>query len=239
MEKIFEQLWAAQREFPPIERNAQGYGYKYTTLSKLKELVEPALEKHGLRLFQYKKLIPNTERTSMCTMLRSKEGEAIHTVDVFPVCDDPQKQGGWETYLRRYQISMLLGVVSEDDDDGARASSGRGAQGSKRPYTKGSGGFKGTGKGKAQYSVKKADRPDQYVSKIGKYKGLELRNIPFEELKSYVQYMKKFDDPSPGVEEFILNADAFIEGDIKKQDDVPAQFDKDAPPPMTDDDIPF
>jgi hypothetical protein len=54
MTALSEALLAAQRELPTaLERNAEGYGYRYTTLDKLLMVARPILAKHGIVVSQY------------------------------------------------------------------------------------------------------------------------------------------------------------------------------------------
>ena len=47
--------------------------------------------------------------------------DSVENTYMFPAVN-PQKVGSYETYYRRYALTKILGVVSGDDDDGAKAS---------------------------------------------------------------------------------------------------------------------
>jgi hypothetical protein len=91
---------------------------KYAPLSEVLNLVRPVLAKNGLSIFQ------STETTEsglvgVKTMLLHESGEFIEsdTLLLKPDKMTPQGAGACITYGRRYSISSILGISSEDDDD--------------------------------------------------------------------------------------------------------------------------
>jgi hypothetical protein len=58
------------------------------------------------------------EHVNVETVLMHESGEWIKgTISLIPKADDPQSVGSALTYARRYSLSAILGVASEEDDD--------------------------------------------------------------------------------------------------------------------------
>lgn len=122
-------LSKAQGNFQSIKRSRtvevtgttkQGRDYKYTynyaPLDEILNATRPALAENGLAILQR---TDETERgTVLETMLSHSSGEWISSFKVLGTFDDPQRFGGALTYYRRYEISAILGISSEEDDDG-------------------------------------------------------------------------------------------------------------------------
>lgn len=117
-------LAEAQGELEPAEKNASATvsgqtKRTYADLASVFEVLRNALPKHGLAVTQ--SLLPSEQGTvRVKTTLLHKSGEWLSSECTMP-CD---RQGGIQgmgsaiTYARRYSISALIGVVSDDDDDG-------------------------------------------------------------------------------------------------------------------------
>lgn len=60
------------------------------------------------------------DRVGIYTILLHESGEFIQTDPIFalPVKNDPQGVGSTITYLKRYSLSAVLGITSDEDDDG-------------------------------------------------------------------------------------------------------------------------
>jgi ERF superfamily len=115
-------LALAQNEFPPIPREKTvqtgKYSFSYAPLETILAAVRPVLAKHGLAIVQ-----PLSEQ-GIRTELRHADGGVIRSV--FPIPwqpDSPQQLGSMLTYLRRYALCAMLGIATEEDDDGASSAS--------------------------------------------------------------------------------------------------------------------
>jgi len=129
--KLAEALAAAQGKFPKIERNSEvtvktkkgySYAFKYATLDHIREKVTPALAANGLALIQ--RLAPDADgATRLRTMLAHKTGEWIESVAPLVKGDEsgPKAFGSALTYMRRYAVCALLGIVADEDDDAGGA----------------------------------------------------------------------------------------------------------------------
>jgi hypothetical protein len=95
---------------------------KYASLAALVKIASPVLSKYGLAVSQ----IMETE-SAVTTILMHSSGQWISSIiSLKPVKDDPQGNGSAITYMRRYSYASILGLVSDEDDDGNAASTKHG-----------------------------------------------------------------------------------------------------------------
>ena len=124
LEKIAPALVKAQQEIEPAPKGAENpyFNSRYTTLTELWSTVREVLGKNGLSVVQV--FEPSENGTILLgTTLLHESGEWIGGVLAVPVKKaDPQAVGSAITYGRRYALAALLGVVSDEDDDGNAAS---------------------------------------------------------------------------------------------------------------------
>lgn len=94
---------------------------KYATLDEIINTVKPVLAKHGLSYMQ--SCGGDGERITITTLLMHESGEWIESEPLVLKADkiSPQGAGSAITYGRRYMLSAVLGVASEEDDDGNAA----------------------------------------------------------------------------------------------------------------------
>lgn len=95
---------------------------KYAPLNDVLNVVRPLLSKHGLSVIQSPG--GDGQNISINTMLIHESGEWIEFEPLVLKAEKmtPQGAGSAVTYGRRYSISAVLGISSEDDDDGNHAS---------------------------------------------------------------------------------------------------------------------
>ncbi len=128
---LADALAAFQGECPPIRKGNRAtvptksggqYSYDYADLSDVLEVVLPVLARHGLA-FNGKPTL--TKRRGFGLKYRLRHGGSGESDGGFyPLPDprglDPQEQGKWQTYVRRYVLCSVLGVApGGDDNDGA------------------------------------------------------------------------------------------------------------------------
>lgn len=128
--KLAVALVAAQSELRAIPKDATNphYKSKYASLDSVVETVRPVLAKHGLAVVQGA-TVPETGAEGKLvgfaveTMLIHLSGEWVTNIAVVPVAKpDAQGAGGALTYGRRYGLSALLSLATDEDDDGHAAS---------------------------------------------------------------------------------------------------------------------
>lgn len=91
---------------------------KYASLENIIEAIRKPLDEVGLSFSQFP-----TGENELATILMHTSGEYLQsTVKMAPKENTPQGQGSAITYMRRYALSAVLGLATEDDDDGNAAS---------------------------------------------------------------------------------------------------------------------
>ncbi len=122
MKNIYKAIAGFQQECPTILKETKGYGYQYADLPTILEVVNPLLKKYGMGFTQ---LINENNLTTIIFHIES--GETIQSVITIPEenlkkMNKFQVMGSAITYLRRYSLSAMLGIVSEKDTDAAGTS---------------------------------------------------------------------------------------------------------------------
>lgn len=97
---------------------------KYVPLESVVESIDAVAPKHGLSYTQWA-LNDENGRVGVATMLLHESGEFIEYDPVFMTAEKntPQGAGSLISYLKRYSLSAVFGITSDQDDDG-NASSG-------------------------------------------------------------------------------------------------------------------
>ena len=117
--RIGPALVAAIAEIPTIPKNAQAYGYKYATLDDILTVVKPILAKHKMALIQ-----PLTGE-GLETIIMHESGQCIRETVSLPAMGENKKMnaaqavGATITYMRRYALSSILCISTDEDSDGA------------------------------------------------------------------------------------------------------------------------
>lgn len=120
MKELYKALSAFQSEVPTIYKNAKGYSYKFADLGEINDIIKPLLTKHGLGYIQ-----PINGSTIKTIIFHSESGESIESSADIPQgvqlkgMNDFQVLGSAITYLRRYSLSSILGLVTDEDADAA------------------------------------------------------------------------------------------------------------------------
>lgn len=108
------------------------YKSKYAPLQDVLKQVRPLLTKYGLSIIQSPS--GDGEHISVNTLLLHESGEWIEFEPLVLKAEKitPQGAGIAITYGRRYSLSSVLGISSEDDDDGNALEGKKGNQPSKK-----------------------------------------------------------------------------------------------------------
>ena len=123
-------LASAQSELPAAIKGSVNphLRNKYADINSVYTAIREVLPKHGLAVIQT--MLPTDgSKAHVRTMLAHKSGQWIAGECVMPL----DRQGGAQgmgsaiTYARRYSLSAIVGVVTEEDDDG-NAAQGRNAK---------------------------------------------------------------------------------------------------------------
>ena len=115
---IYASIADFQQAVPVIFKDSQAYGYKYADLPAILEVINPLMKEHGLGFTQ---IINGTILKTIVFHVES--GETIESsIDIPQGVDlkgmNPfQVLGSAITYLRRYALSSMLGLVTDKDTD--------------------------------------------------------------------------------------------------------------------------
>ncbi len=118
MKHLFKALADFQQEVPVIHKATQGYGYTYADLPKILEVINPLLKKHGLGFTQ----LINGTQIATC-LFHIESAESIESKIDIPQgvilkgMNEFQVLGSAITYLRRYSLSSMLGLITDKDTD--------------------------------------------------------------------------------------------------------------------------
>lgn len=121
-ENIYAALAAAQAEFKTVVKNCvnPAFNSKYADLQSILDATRPALNRHGLFLFQ--RVASSKDGVSVETCVSHASGETLSSGVLFLPVISPKNPaqgfGSAETYARRYSLSAFLGVSADEDDDG-------------------------------------------------------------------------------------------------------------------------
>ena len=124
MKNLYKALADFQQEVPVILKDTSGYGYKYADLPAIFEVINPLLKKHGLGFYQTVDSLVNVDIDVIETVLfHIESGEQIKSSTRIPKgvslkgMNDFQVLGSAITYIRRYALSSMLGIVTDKDTD--------------------------------------------------------------------------------------------------------------------------
>lgn len=118
MKNIFKAIADFQQEVPVILKDVSGYGYKYADLPAIFATINPLMKTHGLGFYQ----AVNGENIKT-VIFHIESGETIESETHIPQgvqlkgMNDFQVLGSAITYIKRYALSSLLGLVTDKDTD--------------------------------------------------------------------------------------------------------------------------
>jgi len=117
MKNLLKALSEFQNEVPTIHEETKGFNYTYSNLNSIFKVIKPLLNKHGLGFYQN---LDN--RNLVTTVFHVESGEQIQSSSEIPHVslkgmNDFQTLGSGITYLRRYSLSVILGLITDKDVD--------------------------------------------------------------------------------------------------------------------------
>jgi hypothetical protein len=118
MKNLYKALADFQQEVPVIHKGTSGYGYSYADLPAIFEIINPLMKKHGLGFYQ---AVNGTNIET--TVFHVESGEEIKSSTCIPQgvqlakMNEFQVLGSAITYIRRYALSSMLGLVTDKDTD--------------------------------------------------------------------------------------------------------------------------
>ncbi len=127
MKELAAALLAVQKDAPALQKDALNPHFKsrYLSLESLMGQVLPVLNAHGIVLLQHP-TVHEGQPALHTQLIHAESGEFVEdTMLLMMAKPDPQGQGSAITYARRYALMSALGLVADEDDDGATASQPR------------------------------------------------------------------------------------------------------------------
>lgn len=170
---------------PMKDKDNPFFKSKYVPLENVVESITETAPKFGLSFVQWP-LNDENGRVGVKTMVMHSSGEYIEFDPVFMNAEKntPQGAGSLITYLKRYSLSAVFGITSDEDDD-ANESSGNNVQQQPKPATS-----KQVGTIKTM-SMKFANARDRSVDDV--YKALGISDLTQLNSSQASQAIKKLD----------------------------------------------
>jgi len=114
----------AQADFKTVKRTKEvSYGqthYKYAALEDILDMLRQPLAKNDIALLQFQTVNRQAGNLTVTTkVIHGESGEWIADSTTLPLSQSltPQTVGAVITYGRRYSLSSLMGIATEDDTD--------------------------------------------------------------------------------------------------------------------------
>jgi len=176
--ELAKAMIAIQKDLKPVKKNAKGQ-YTYADIGAISESCRDALHDNGFAVIQTG-AADCSEGGALVTSLLHESGQWIR--GAFPLVFDKntsQAQGSAITYLRRYSLAALLGILTEDDD-GHRASESNASTHASTPAAgHPSGAPSGGGGGGSSSTISEAQVKRMYAK-------TKAAHLDKDSLKSYV-----------------------------------------------------
>lgn len=108
---------------PAKDADNSYFGSKYVPLESVVKAVMETGSPLGISFMQYTQVNENGD-LGLCTVVMHSSGEYMEfpPLPIRPENNRPQATGSAITYARRYSLSSIFGIASEEDDDGNEAS---------------------------------------------------------------------------------------------------------------------
>lgn len=123
-DKIYPAIFAMQQALEPIERSKEvdvrgqkgSYKFKYAPLDSIMDKIKPLFSANGLAVMQA------VDADVLTTRLIHQSGQWVESAThLNREHANMQGFGGEVTFKRRYALSALIGLVSDDDNDAPAA----------------------------------------------------------------------------------------------------------------------
>ena len=127
-------LVSAKKKFGIINKNKQGYGYKYATIDEILDKIEKPLLEAGLFIAHDRDI----EKMELTSYVYHTSGEYIGTkikldVEISNKMNFMQNMGSASSYAIRYNLIALFNLCAEEDDDGVSSNKPKQPQEVKKP----------------------------------------------------------------------------------------------------------
>lgn len=133
-DKIASALAAFMAEAPNIPKSSTArvqmkaggnYSFDFADLARVRKTIQPVLAKHGLFFSSGSDVGDAQGALDVTTRVGHASGQWVEqTIRVWPDNGTPQGIGSAQTYGVRYNVTALLGLAAEGEDDDGNAGSG-------------------------------------------------------------------------------------------------------------------
>lgn len=133
LDKILPAILAVQSAAPTVSKGTDNpfFKSKYADLADIWSAIKESMAANNLIVTHL--MEPRDGKEYLTTRIYHTSGQYLESVcPIEPVKRDPQGYGSAVTYMRRYSLSALLGIVTDMDDDGNDAAQAK----SKKPEPK-------------------------------------------------------------------------------------------------------
>lgn len=117
--ELAKTMISVQQELTPALKDGKNTytNSSYATLSSVMEVCRAALLNHGIWMTQYPIAVEKGHLGLVTKIIHAATGQWQSSLIVMPLLkNDPQGYGSAMTYARRYGVSAILGIITEDDD---------------------------------------------------------------------------------------------------------------------------
>lgn len=119
---VLSALVEVQNELPTFPKGKKAFNYKYTELDTIVSGIKPIMHKYGLAFMQSVSGGENDTPMTITTRIFSKTGQYIEDSVVLPKVtlkgsNPVQEVGSAITYMKRYCLTAMLGITSDEDID--------------------------------------------------------------------------------------------------------------------------
>lgn len=174
-------LSKAQGEMKPAHMNKTNpfFKNKYADLQSVWDSIRVSFSKHGLSITQT--VHTDDKGSYLLTNLLHSSGQWLtSSIKLNPVKQDPQGVGSAITYARRYALSAIAGVCSDEDDDANMASG-------KEPKILSASETKTLAS--ATKNAKANDSSGEFVIEFGTdIKGKKIKDLPEDKIKEVLHW---------------------------------------------------
>lgn len=161
LDQIATALAKAQSEITSASKDSKAHAYKYADLGAVIEAVKGALNRNGISFTQ---MIEESDKDSVkvTTLLLHSSGQFLGSTGSTGIpemrgCNEAQRAGAAQSYLKRYQLQALTGLPTEDNDASSEGFSKAKVDAPKATVSQGSEAPKSGGFGVKKAEVKKVE----------------------------------------------------------------------------------
>jgi hypothetical protein len=121
---IYEALLAVQQAAPCIGKTTDNpyFKSKYAALPDIWAAIKELLGQHGLLVMHQTEVVEGAEYIITTIHHVPTQEKIVSRSKIILLKNSAQEYGSYITYMRRYALSAMLGLITDEDDDGNAAS---------------------------------------------------------------------------------------------------------------------